>query len=247
MEAELKELENAKKEAKELAEKAKKQEGINLGKRGRPTKMTPEVVTKLMAAFNMGYNDTEAVLYAGISRKTLYDWLCEKPDFRYKINLAKAQPTIKAKQVLITAINAGDVNAAKWWLERKASNEFNTKPVEGSDIPPELEEHLNSLRDIIAVQEQRIAYHYRTAIYRLREQERAKNATSRSPGKTTLKDDFYTSLLALPDDQLADHVAQEVTATGQDIAGVREILIDRMDFQSSYRGELAKAKLWNDF
>lgn len=246
MEAELKELENAKKEAKVASENLKKDEGISLGKRGRPTKMTPEVVTKLLAAFHMGYNDTEAALFAGISRKTLYDWLCDKPDFRYKINLAKSQPNIKAKQVVIAAVNAGDVSAAKWWLERKSPEEFSTKTTEVSDIPPELEEHLNGLLEIVRLNERRIALHYRTAIFRLREKERTNISTDRTPGKSTIKDDFYSRLLALPDDKLTDHVAQEVTATGQDIAGVRDILIDRMDFQSMYERELTKAKQWND-
>lgn len=211
--------------------------------KGRPSKLTPQVVTKLVAAFNMGYSDTEAALYAGISRKTFYDWLCDKPDFRNKINRAKSQPTIKAKEVVVNAVNLGDLNAAKWWLERKAASEFSTKPTRAQTIPPELREHLDQLKEIVRMHEQRIAYNYRIATYRLRELERANNRTRN--GKPTVREDFYTRLLELPDDKLADHAAQEVTATGQDIAGVREMLVERMDFQSIYRKHVERAKKWN--
>jgi len=212
--------------------------------KGRPSKLTPQVVTKLVAAFNMGYNDTEATAYSGISRKTFYDWMCDKPDFRNKINKAKMQPTLKAKEVLVNALNSGDLNAAKWWLERKSASEFSTKPSEVSIIPPELQEYIAQISDIVKLHEQRIAYNYRTAIFRLREQERASNRARN--GKPSPKEDFYTHLLELPDAKLADYVQQEVTATGQDIAGVREVLLERVDFQSIYRKELERAKKWND-
>jgi hypothetical protein len=216
------------------------------GKRGRPSKFTPQVVTKLVAAFNMGYNDTEAAAYAGISRKTFYDYMCDMPDFRNKINRAKIEPNIKAKEVIINAVNSGDLGAAKWWLERKAANEFSTKPVAASDIPVELQEHLDSLSDLVRLTEQRISNPYRTIIYRLREQERATAQRGRGSAKTSLKDDTYTQLLELSDSELVSHIEREVTATGQDIAGVRELLLERLDWQSDYRKMLEQAKHWND-
>jgi succinate dehydrogenase flavin-adding protein (antitoxin of CptAB toxin-antitoxin module) len=214
-------------------------------KRGRPSKMTPQVVTKLVAAFNMGYNDTEAALYAGISRKTYYDWLLDNPDFRNKINKAKTLPSTKAKEVIVNALNSGDMNAAKWWLERKAANEFSTKPLETSDIPPELEEHLNQLKEIIRLTEQRICFPYRNVIFGMRERERA-NAQNSRGNKTNTKESIYTRLLELPDNELADYIQQEVTATGNDLAGVRELLVQRIDHQSYYRRELDRVKHWND-
>lgn len=244
------ELEKVRSELREISGIAKQLGGINpeqkKRKRGRPSKLTPEVVTKLEAAFNMGYNDTEAALHAGISRKTLYEWLCDKPDFRYKINQAKSQPNIRAKAVVVNAVNNGDVSAAKWWLERKATDEFSTKPQVESDVPAELESYLNSLVGLVKVQEKRIAYHYRTAIYRSREQERNTAPLGKNRQAKPDKVEQYTHLLSLNDAELSDHVAQEITATGQDIAGVREFVIDRMDFQSMYDRELTKAKNWND-
>lgn len=250
MEAELAELEKVRKEVKEFGDLAKQLGGLDLEqnkrKRGRPSKLTPQVVTKLEAAFNMGYNDTEAALYAGISRKTLYEWLVDKPDFRYKINQAKSQPNIRAKAVVVNAVNNGDVNAAKWWLERKASDEFSTKPPVDSEIPAELEDYLNSLKGLVKVQEKRIAHHYRTAIYSLREKEQNTPPVGNNRQAKSEKVEQYTRLLSLNDTELSDHVAQEITATGQDIAGVRESVLDRMDFQSMFDRELTKAKNWND-
>lgn len=215
---------------------------------GRPTKFTPEAVTKLAAAFNMGYNDTEATSYAGVSRKTYYGWLLENPDFRYKINRAKIEPTIKAKEVLISAINSGNLNAAKWWLERKAASEFSTTPDEGFKVPPELQKAVSVLEDIVSITEKRITLRYRDHIYRLREQERINYDKSRgkSGNKTSFRDDILTKLLALPDKELADHIIQETAATGQDIAGVRKLLEERQDFESYLRKEIERAEHWND-
>jgi hypothetical protein len=250
VEADLAQLEKVRKEVKEIGDIAKQLGGIDLAqnkrKRGRPSKLTPQVVTKLEAAFNMGYNDTEAALYADISRKTLYEWLVDKPDFRYKINQARSQPNIRAKAVVVNAVNNGDVGAAKWWLERKAADEFSTKSHNDSDTPPELLEYINSLKGIVKVQETRIAHHYRTTIYRLREEERNTTKVSKNRNTKSEKVEQYTRLLSLSDAELSNHVAQEITATGQDIAGVRESVIDRVDYQSMYERELSKAKKWND-
>jgi hypothetical protein len=217
-------------------------------KTGRPTKLTPEVVTKLVAAFNMGYNDTEAASYAGISRKVYYDWLCRNPDFRYKINRAKLEPTIKAKEVLINAINSGNLNAAKWWLERKAASEFSTTPDEGFKVPPELQPHINTLEGIISITDKRITLRYRDHIYRVREQERVNHANSKVRGgsKTSLRDDILTRLLQLPDKELADHIIQEIASTGQDVAGVRELIDERQTFEGYLYTEIERAKHWND-
>lgn len=96
-------------------------------KGGRPTDKTADTVTKLIAAFHNGFNDTEACYYAQIARKTYYDWLNKDEEFSNKITYAKMHPNIKAKELVISNINEGDVKSAKWWLERRAKDEFSTK------------------------------------------------------------------------------------------------------------------------
>jgi len=38
--------------------------------------------------------------------------------------LAEDWSTFRARQVILQAINNGDIKAAQWWLERKAKFEF---------------------------------------------------------------------------------------------------------------------------
>jgi hypothetical protein len=44
------------------------------------------------------------------------------------MRLAEDWSTFKARQVILQAINNGDIKAAQWWLERKARFEFAPKP-----------------------------------------------------------------------------------------------------------------------
>lgn len=124
---------------------------------GRPTKLNPRTVTKLVAAFHKGFNDDEACSYAVISRNSFYRWYREDADFRDKIDQAKLQPNLHAKELVIDAIESGDVNAAKWWLERKAKAEFGTRSevaLEGSIVIPDPEAALADLDELIEWRQQ---------------------------------------------------------------------------------------------
>ena len=75
----------------------------------RPRKINEEVVGKLEYAFMKGFNVTEACDYAEISRDTYYDNLKKN-----KLNLAEA-------------IESGDLDESKYYLERKCKDEFSPK------------------------------------------------------------------------------------------------------------------------
>lgn len=125
--------------------------------RGRPTKLGPKVVTKLVAAFHKGYNDDEACFYAVISRNSYYRWYREDADFRYKIDQAKLQPNLHAKELVIDAIEGGDIASARWWLERKAKSEFGTRSevaLEGSLVITDPEAALADLDELIEWRQQ---------------------------------------------------------------------------------------------
>ena len=94
---------------------------------GRPTKLTPETIDKLRTAFLMGCSDIEACLYADISKTALYNYQQKNPDFVDQKEQWKEQLTLKARTVIASALNNKDENTAKWYLERKAKNEFNTR------------------------------------------------------------------------------------------------------------------------
>ncbi len=98
-------------------------------KRGRPTVITAEVVSILVASFQGGMNAREACWQSGISHEAYYSRVRSDEQFADTMARAQAAPTISAKRVIVDAINSNDVGAARWWLERKASEEFsNPKP-----------------------------------------------------------------------------------------------------------------------
>ena len=110
---------------------------------GRPTKVTPEVVTKLEQAFSMGCTDEEACLFADISRMSLQRYQEAHPSFRDRKALLKQKLVLKARSVIAEALNKKDENTAKWYLERKAKNEFSARQeltgADGENLIPVIE------------------------------------------------------------------------------------------------------------
>lgn len=93
---------------------------------GRPTKLEPEVVTKLTAAFANGFTVEQACQYAEISKQTYYRWLEEHPQFNDDMENARNMLGLQARKVVADRINAKDVQTAKWWLEKR-DPEFSAK------------------------------------------------------------------------------------------------------------------------
>lgn len=102
--------------------------------RGRPTIMTEEVVSKIELGFMKGLNVTECCHYADISRNCFYEYLDKNPDFKDRIEELKSNPSTKAKLNVVEAIENGDTDLSKWWLERKNKDEFSLKQEIAADI-----------------------------------------------------------------------------------------------------------------
>lgn len=96
-------------------------------KRGRPSVMTDDVISKVEYAYSIGATDMESALYADISTVTLYKYLKDNPDFANRRNELKRNPILKAKQAVFDSVADGDTVTAKWLLEHKASDEYNTR------------------------------------------------------------------------------------------------------------------------
>lgn len=94
---------------------------------GRPTSMTQETIDKLEQAFSLGCSDKEACLFANISTQTLYDYQHNHPEFIDRKELLKEKQVLKARSIITKAINDGDKDMAKWYLERKKKKEFSTR------------------------------------------------------------------------------------------------------------------------
>jgi hypothetical protein len=96
---------------------------------GRPTVITDEVVRKLEAAFRDGFSLSEACLVSGVSRTAYYERKAVDEVFANKMELANKYVTIRAKKVVVKAIDDGNFNAAKWWLEHRERDEFGLKAI----------------------------------------------------------------------------------------------------------------------
>ena len=101
---------------------------------GRPTVMTEEVLQKLEYAFMRGLSDVEACLYANIATSTLYNYCNDNPDFMERKEELKKHPTAQAKLNVTEAIENGDTDISKWYLERRAKDEFSTKQEISADV-----------------------------------------------------------------------------------------------------------------
>lgn len=103
-------------------------------KGGRPTVVTDAVVSKLEYGFLKGLNVTECCHYANISRQTFYEYLEKNPKFSDRIDELRSNPSTKAKLNVVEAIENGDTDLSKWWLERKNKDEFSTKQEVSADV-----------------------------------------------------------------------------------------------------------------
>ena len=95
-------------------------------KLGRPTKFTEETRKKILWALRLGNYRSAAAQYAGISERTLCDWLYkgaeadsgDHADFHNDVLEAEQAAEIRALGVIQQAANR-DWKAAAWFLERK--------------------------------------------------------------------------------------------------------------------------------
>ena len=94
---------------------------------GRHTIMTADVVNKLEMAFAKGCSDEDACDFAEISRQTLHNYQKKHPDFVYRKAKLKNSMIFKARGVIESALDEGDKDIAKWYLERKKKDEFSTR------------------------------------------------------------------------------------------------------------------------
>lgn len=96
-------------------------------KNGRPTVLTPTVVEKLVEALKLGVTVEVACSTAGIHRDTYYKNIKDNPDFADKMLWATNYPRLVAGNVVMSDILKENVDSAKWWLEKKHSDEFGGK------------------------------------------------------------------------------------------------------------------------
>lgn len=110
-----------------MVSKKRKKKKDNRNQVGRPRAIGEEELRKLEEAFKLGCTNREACFYANVKESTFYDYLKEYPEYSEKIDIWKSYEKIKARMVVHKALDKGDKEMAKWYLERKAKDEFSTK------------------------------------------------------------------------------------------------------------------------
>lgn len=105
---------------------------------GRPTVMTDEMIGKLELLFAKGLTDREACLIADITPSTLYDYCNKNPEFTERKELLKEKVKIQAKLNIAESIENKDVDDSKWYLERKAKDEFSAKQIIDADVSSDI-------------------------------------------------------------------------------------------------------------
>lgn len=93
---------------------------------GRPNVIDEAMLRKLEDGFSMGFSDVECCLYAGIAPSTLYKYQVEHPEFTERKAELKENPKMIAKRTVYGRLER-DPETAKWYLERKAKDEFSQR------------------------------------------------------------------------------------------------------------------------
>jgi hypothetical protein len=106
---------------------------------GRPKAVTEAVLHKLEEAFAMGCTDAEACLFADICQATLYNYQNENPEFIDRKARLKTNPVLKARKVLLDAIDdQKDAKVAQWMVEKLDGKAKQAVTVEGGEKPVEM-------------------------------------------------------------------------------------------------------------
>ena len=97
---------------------------IRTNKAGRPSVINEDIMRKLEAGLATGFSISASCHFAGISTSTFYEHKALDSEFRDRVRWAEEWATYRARQVILKAIDDGNVDAAKWFLSKKARMEF---------------------------------------------------------------------------------------------------------------------------
>jgi hypothetical protein len=102
----------------------------HMSEKGRPSKLTAELIKNIQNWLRMGYFVEDAARMAGINKSTLYRWLDKGKedreqeidslyaDFCNAMERARAEAEGMFINSIQTAAKRGQWQAAAWWLER---------------------------------------------------------------------------------------------------------------------------------
>ena len=124
----------------------------------KPIEVSDSAWIAVIESWENGLSDREASFRASregnvrVKESDIKMWMKEDPDIADLKEHLQAQLISSAKLLISDAIKDGDIRTAKWYLERKASNEFSTKSAvnfENAVVELTLEDKEKALKDMI--------------------------------------------------------------------------------------------------
>ena len=115
---------------------------------GRPPIDHEAYLAKIRPFLQLGYSMHKACLYADVPYRQLHEYANEHEDFRNKVERERTTPNLIARRNLVNAINKGDLEVSKDWLERLEAEEF-SKVHRVKDESDPTDEGIILLREII--------------------------------------------------------------------------------------------------
>lgn len=142
---------------------------------GRPTSLTPEVEDRIVTAIRGGSYIDDAASFAGVSDRTVYNWLARGKDALYQqesgqdipdsehlylqflqsVQRARSEAVLRNLALIQTAAQNGSWQAAAWYLERTNPRKWGrheTVELEGIDRDTPIRQS-----DVAALLDERIA------------------------------------------------------------------------------------------
>lgn len=104
-------------------------------KRGRKSKLTPELIEEAYKLIKSGLDFKTTAWYLGISESAFYKWMREgekeesglKKQFFQSIKKAESEAIARNVMLIQKHAQEGNWQAAAWWLERRYSDEWGKK------------------------------------------------------------------------------------------------------------------------
>ena len=82
------------------------------------------VTERILNALSHGHTRRAAAAYGGVTYTTFRRWMLEDEDLVQAVEIAEAVPERLAVSELMKAVQAGDLRAIEFWLERRRPMDF---------------------------------------------------------------------------------------------------------------------------
>ena len=128
------------------------------GRPGPAPRITEEVLQRFEQGLCWGWNVEDSCKYAGISESSLYTLQRQRPELRSRFALLRKRKEMRARRNISLALEEGDINTSKWFLERRSAD-FGPKARVDMAVQRELDESevVAQLQRLVALSRARAA------------------------------------------------------------------------------------------